>query len=50
MNIALLGYGKEGQAAEKYFKSKDQGITFEIFQNFTYGSTKTTPIIILMKL
>ena len=35
MNIALLGYGKEGQAAEKYFKSKDPSTTFEIFQNFT---------------
>ena len=34
MKIALLGYGKEGQAAEKYFGKK--GATFDIFENFTY--------------
>ena len=33
MKIALLGYGKEGQATEKYFKAK--GATFDIFENFT---------------
>ena len=34
MKIALLGYGKEGQAAEKYFKNKFNA-TFDIFQDFT---------------
>ncbi len=34
MKIALLGYGKEGQAAEKYFKNKFNAEA-EIFQNFT---------------
>ena len=34
MKIALLGYGKEGQAAEKYFGKK--GATFDIFENFSY--------------
>ena len=33
MKIALLGYGKEGKAAEKYFANK--GATFDIFENFT---------------
>ncbi|MBQ2660935.1 UDP-N-acetylmuramoyl-L-alanine--D-glutamate ligase [Candidatus Saccharibacteria bacterium] len=33
MKIALLGYGKEGQAAEKYFKTKNAAI--DIFQDFT---------------
>lgn len=33
MKIALLGYGKEGQAAEKYFAK--QGASFDIFENFT---------------
>lgn len=35
MKIALLGYGKEGQAAEKYFKNKYKGATFDIFKNET---------------
>ena len=35
MKIALLGYGKEGQAAEEYFGKK--GATFDIFENFTFG-------------
>ena len=34
MKIALLGYGKEGQAAEKYFKNKFDAEA-EIFQDFT---------------
>ena len=34
MKIALLGYGKEGKAAEKYFKAKFDA-EFEIFENFT---------------
>ena len=33
MKIALLGYGKEGQAAKKYFAK--QGASFDIFENFT---------------
>ena len=35
MKIALLGYGKEGQAAEKYFKSHYENAEFDIFENFT---------------
>ena len=31
MKIALLGYGKEGQAVEKYFKDKAE---IDIFENF----------------
>ena len=34
MKIALLGYGKEGQAAEKYFKDKFNARA-DIFQDFT---------------
>jgi UDP-N-acetylmuramoylalanine--D-glutamate ligase len=37
MKIALLGYGKEGQSAEKYFK-KDNEI--KIFENFTTEELK----------
>ncbi len=33
MKIALLGYGKEGQAAEKYFTAR--GAEIKIFENFT---------------
>ncbi|MBQ3353275.1 UDP-N-acetylmuramoyl-L-alanine--D-glutamate ligase [Candidatus Saccharibacteria bacterium] len=35
MKIALLGYGKEGQATEKYFKSHFPNIVCDIFENFT---------------
>lgn len=35
MKIALLGYGKEGRAVEKYFKNHDQETTFDIFDNLT---------------
>ncbi len=35
MKIALLGYGKEGQAANKYFKAKYPNATFDIFENQT---------------
>ena len=35
MKIALLGYGKEGRAAEKYFKAKHEDVTFDIFENET---------------
>ena len=34
MKIALLGYGKEGQAAEKYFKTHENA-EFDILQDFT---------------
>ena len=40
MKIALLGYGKEGQAAEKYLKAKFPGSTFDIFENFTPEEAK----------
>ena len=33
MKIAILGYGKEGQSAEKYFKNQTAEIT--VFDNFT---------------
>lgn len=39
MKIALLGYGKEGQATEKYFKTKFNA-TINIEQNFTYDQIK----------
>lgn len=39
MKIALLGYGKEGQAAEKYFKDKF-GAEIDIFQDFTFDEIK----------
>ena len=35
MNIALLGYGKEGQATENYFKSHFPDATFTTFENLT---------------
>lgn len=35
MNIALLGYGKEGQATEKYFQSHFPDASFTIFNNLT---------------
>lgn len=35
MNIALLGYGLEGKAAEKYFKSHYADAHFDIFENLT---------------
>jgi len=41
MKIALLGYGKEGQSAEKYFKIHFQDATFDIFENFTYDEIKS---------
>ena len=37
MKILLLGYGKEGQATEKYFKSKYSNITVDILQDFNYN-------------
>lgn len=40
MKIALLGYGKEGQAAENYFKTKFPDSTFDIFENFTPEEAK----------
>ena len=40
MKIALLGYGKEGQATEKYFKSHFQDVEIDVFENFTYDEIK----------
>ncbi len=40
MKIALLGYGKEGQATEKYFKSHYDNVECDIFENFTYDEIK----------
>ena len=34
MKIALLGYGKEGQSAEQYFKAHQQNPEFDVFQDF----------------
>ena len=31
MKIALLGYGKEGQATEKYFKNHFENVEIDIF-------------------
>ena len=36
MKIALLGYGKEGQATEKYFKNHFENVEIDIFENFTF--------------
>ena len=35
MNIALLGYGKEGKSAEKYFKTHNPDTIFDIYENET---------------
>ena len=35
MKILLLGYGKEGQALENYFKKHDKTAEIEIWQDFT---------------
>ncbi len=40
MKIALLGYGKEGQATEEYFKSHYENVKCDIFENFTPGEIK----------
>ena len=40
MKILLLGYGKEGQATEKYFQKHDQNITIDILENFTTEELK----------
>ncbi len=34
MKIAILGYGKEGTSAEKYFRAHHPGIEIAIFDNF----------------
>ena len=36
MKIALLGYGKEGKATEKYFKSHFKDVEIDIFENFYF--------------
>jgi UDP-N-acetylmuramoylalanine--D-glutamate ligase len=36
MKIALLGYGKEGQATEKYFKNHFENVEIDVFENFTF--------------
>lgn len=41
MKIALLGYGKEGQAVEKYFKNHSKNTEIDILENFTYDEIKT---------
>ena len=35
MKILLLGYGKEGEATEKYFKKHIKDAEIDIWQNFT---------------
>ncbi len=40
MKILLLGYGKEGQALEKYFKSHDNSAEIEIWQDFDVEELK----------
>ncbi|MBR2753706.1 UDP-N-acetylmuramoyl-L-alanine--D-glutamate ligase [Candidatus Saccharibacteria bacterium] len=40
MKIALLGYGKEGKSVEQYFKSHQNDVSFEIFENFTPDEIK----------
>ena len=40
MKIALLGYGKEGQSTEKYFKAHYDNLECDVFNNFTYDEIK----------
>ena len=35
MKIALLGYGKEGQSTESYFKKHHEDLECDVFENFT---------------
>lgn len=41
MKIALLGYGKEGKAVEKYFEQHYDNIDCDIFDNFTSDEIKS---------
>ena len=40
MKIALLGYGKEGQSTEKYFKKHFKDLECDVYENFTYDEIK----------
>lgn len=40
MKIALLGYGKEGKSAEKYFNNRFPDAKIDIFENFTNDEIK----------
>ena len=42
MKILLLGYGKEGQAAEEYFKNHYQDAQIDILQNFNHSELQNT--------
>ena len=42
MKIALLGYGKEGQSAEKYLKEHHQDAKIDILENFDPKEIKQT--------
>lgn len=40
MKIALLGYGKEGQSTEEYFKKHFKDLKCDVYENFTYDEIK----------
>lgn len=41
LKILLLGYGKEGQSAEKYLKSHFKNVKIDILENFNINELKT---------